>query len=107
MSCAALAEDVVNASQFGFDREDATKALQAALDSGARKVVIPFMGAPWVVTPLQLRGNMEIVLEPGVVLLAKKGAYLGTGDSMLTANGVENLTIRGYGATLRMHKKDY
>ena len=46
-------------------------------------------------------------LEPGVVLLAKKGSFLGRGDSLLTADGVENLLIRGYGATLRMHKADY
>ena len=37
---AAGADKVVNASSFGWNAEDSTAALQAAFDSGARKVVI-------------------------------------------------------------------
>ncbi|MCX6620546.1 MAG: right-handed parallel beta-helix repeat-containing protein [Acidobacteria bacterium] len=70
-------------------------------------MVIPFAGAPWVVRPMTLRGDLELILAPGVLLLAKKGEFRGGGDSMFSANGVSNLTIRGYGATLRMRKKDY
>lgn len=99
--------DTANAAWWGFSAEDSTSALQAALDSGAKKVIIPYMGSPWVITPVNLRGNQEILIEPGVILLAKRGAFLGRGDSLLTADGVENLTIRGYGAVLRMHKSDY
>lgn len=104
---AAGKRDVANAAWWGFDPEDATAALQGAIGSGARKVIVPYMGSPWVLTPVRLRGNQELILEPGVVLLAKKGAFLGPGDSLLTADGVENLTIRGYGAVLRMRKRDY
>lgn len=99
--------DTANAAWWGFSAEDSTAALQAALDSGAKKIIIPYMGTPWILTPVNLRGNQEILIEPGVILLAKKGAFLGRGDSLLTADGVENLTIRGYGAVLRMHKSDY
>ncbi|MBS1829271.1 MAG: right-handed parallel beta-helix repeat-containing protein, partial [Acidobacteria bacterium] len=96
-----------NAAWWGFEAEDSTRALQAAIDSGAKKVIVPYMGSPWILTPVRLRGNQELHLEPGVVLLAKRGSFLGRGDSLLTADGMENLLIRGYGATLRMHKADY
>jgi len=96
-----------NATWWGFNTEDTTDTIQSALDSGAKKVTIPYMGDPWIVRPLQLRGDQELVLEPGVVLLAKKGEFPGRGDSLMTASGVENLIVRGYGATLRMHKTDY
>lgn len=96
-----------NASWWGFDEHDATDALQAAIRSGARKVVVPDMGADWVVRPIQLAGDQELVLEPGVVVTALRGAYQGGGDTVFTASGVDNLTIRGEGATIRMHKEDY
>ncbi|MBL8179552.1 MAG: right-handed parallel beta-helix repeat-containing protein [Bryobacterales bacterium] len=96
-----------NAAWWGFSTEDSTAALQAAIDSGAKRVIVPYMGEPWIVTPIRLRGNQELYLEPGVVILAKKGAFHGGGDSLLTASGVDNLTIRGYGASLRMRKADY
>ncbi len=91
----------------GFDPQDSTAALQAAFDSGTATVLIPYMGAPWIVRPLRLHGDQEVIFEPGVVLLARRGEFKGRGDSLLTAAGVSNLTLRGYGATLRMHKGDY
>ena len=36
----ASGRDVVTASSFGWNAEDATKCLQAALDSGAKKVIV-------------------------------------------------------------------
>ncbi len=96
-----------NAAWWGFDPEDATTALQAAIDSPAKTVVVPFLGSPWIIRPVRLRGNQEIVFEPGVLVLAKKGEFHGKGDSLFTATGVSDLTLRGYGATLRMRKKDY
>jgi hypothetical protein len=108
------AEDVVagkraaaNAAWWGFDREDSTEALQAAINSGAKTLIVPFMGDPWIVRPLQLRGQQEIMLEPGVLILAKKGEFKGAGDSLFTVVGQSNLVILGYGAALRMHKRDY
>jgi hypothetical protein len=41
------------------------------------------------------------------VITAKRGEYRGKGDSVFTARDVRNLTIRGYGATIRMQKEDY
>ena len=38
----------VKASQFGYDRQDATKCLQAAFDSEAETVIIDQVGAEWL-----------------------------------------------------------
>ena len=99
--------NVANAAWWGFNKEDATACLQAAIDSGARRVVVPNMHADWVVQPIKLVGNQELIFQRGVVVTAKRGAYRGKGDSLFTAQDLENLTLRGYGATFRMWKQDY
>jgi hypothetical protein len=99
--------DDANAAWWGFDAADSTAALQAAIDSHAKRVLVPYVGAPWIVRPITLRSDQEIDFEPGVLILAKRGEFQGGGDSLLSAVGVSNLTLRGYGATLRMWKKDY
>jgi len=96
-----------NAAWWGFDPEDSTEYIQAAIDSGVRKVVVPYVGADWIVRPLRLRGNIEILFEPGVLVLAKKGEFKGKGDSLFTASNASDIVLRGYGATLRMRKEDY
>lgn len=92
---------------WGFNADDATVCLQSAIDSGAKEIVIPNMGVPWIVKPIKLHSNQKITLLPGVVVLAKKGEFKGRGNSLFSADNVENLVISGYGAILRMHKKDY
>ena len=98
---------VANAAWWGFDPEDATEGLQAAIDSGAKRVVVPNMHADWIIQPIKLVGNQELIFERGTIVSAKRGEYRGRGDSMFTAQNVENLSIRGYGATFRMWKQDY
>jgi hypothetical protein len=99
---------VAYASWWGFAPEDATEALQAAIDSGAPKVVVENMGRPWIVSrTINLRSNQEIVFEKGVIVEAKKGAFLGKGDCLFLAALQRNITIIGYGAVLRMRKLDY
>lgn len=98
---------VANAAWWGFDPVDATPAVQQAIDSGAPKVVIPYVGEPWIVRPIKLRDGLELVFEPGVLVLAKEGEFKGGGDSLFRAIDASDLTLRGYGATLRMRKADY
>ena len=98
---------VANAAWWGFDRTDATQALQSAIDSGARKVIVPNMGTDWIVRPIKLRSDLEIEFEKGVFVTAKKGEFKGTNDCLFRADHAENLTLSGYGATLRMQKADY
>lgn len=96
-----------NAAWWGFDANDATEALQAAISSGADKVIVPYMGTDWFVRPINLASNQEIVFEPGVVVVAKKDEFKGKNDCLFRATGKSNITLRGYGATLRMQKADY
>ena len=63
---------IANAAWWGFDGEDATSALQAAIDSKARTVIVPYMGQPWIVRPIHLRSNLELIFEPGVLVLARR-----------------------------------
>jgi polygalacturonase len=99
--------DEASAAWWGFDERDSTASLQAAIRSGARKLIVPNLGKPWIVQPLFLESDQEIVLEDGVVILARAGAFRGKGDSLLTARDKENITLRGFGASLVMRKQDY
>lgn len=100
-------EETANAAWWGFDPLDATDAIHGAINSGARKVIIPYVGRDWIVRPLTLASNQEIVIEPGVVLVAKRGEFRGKQDSLFQGIGVHDVTLRGYGAVLRMRKADY
>ena len=99
------------ASWWGFNAEDSTQFLQAVIDSGARKLIIDRQASDWITLPLKAASNQEIVLQDGVVLQAKKGAYLGRSDALLSLRQCENVVIRGekpgVKAVLRMNKADY
>jgi len=95
------------ASWWGFDAEDATDSLQAALTSGVARLIIDRQSSPWIVRPLQVGGNQEIFFEDGVEILAKKNEFHRPNDSLFSLNCVSNVTLRGYGATLRMRRDDY
>jgi hypothetical protein len=92
---------------WGFDPEDSTAMLQAALDSPAQKVVIADPGRPWIVTPIDLPSDKEILFEEGVIVEAKRGAFLPKNACLFRAQGSKNLVLRGPEAVLRMHKEDY
>ena len=88
---------------------DTSAALQAAIDSGAKRVVIPYRKEPYIVEPIFLRSSdQEIFLEPGVEIRAKSGkAFSSIYASLLVMRNVRNVTIRGEGATLRMNRAEY
>jgi len=104
---AAGQRKTASAEWWGFHQEDSTEAIQSAINSGAPRVVIPFVGRPWIVRPITLRSNLELIIDPGVLVLAKSGEFPSPGDSLFSANDQENITITGYGAVWRMRKKDY
>ena len=85
---------------------DATGILQNAIDSNASKILIGAKGSPWFTKPLELRDDLEIVIEEGAVLHAKPGAFHGLGDNLFMAICRTNITIRGPGS-LVMNKADY
>lgn len=96
-----------NAAWWRFNEDDATAAIQSAISSGAKSVVIPNVGQDWITRPIKLAGDQELILEKGVVITAKRGEYRGGGDSVFTAQDIDHLTIKGEGATIRMQKEDY
>lgn len=98
---------VAQASWWGFQPEESTAALQAAIDSGAKKVVVEKMSSPWIVDKLRLASDQELFFEPGAEVLAKKGAFHGSADSLFSASGKKNIRLIGPGATLRMRRADY
>ena len=97
----------VKVSSFGFDPEDSTRFIQAAIDSGAEKVIFDKMPSPWITLPLRGASKQELFFEPGVELVAKKGAFLGKEEALITFRDAEDVSLVGHGATLRMHKSDY
>ncbi|MFC1760900.1 right-handed parallel beta-helix repeat-containing protein [Planctomycetota bacterium] len=99
--------DTARASWWGFNPADTTQSIQAAMDCRAKRIIIEDMGRPWVITTIRLPSDKEIIFEPGVVVEAKRGEFRGKYACLFQAEGRKNLTIRGTGATFRMHKSDY
>ena len=60
---------------WGFNKDDSTKILQAALDSGAKKVYIEKMSSPWITGSLKVPSDIEIHFADGVVVQALKGVW--------------------------------
>ncbi len=90
-----------------FDPDDSTSSLQSSLDSGARIVLVPAMGRPWITRPLSIRSGTTLILEEGVEILAKKGSFAKTDAVLFLLRDVEDVTICGYGARCAMRKEDY
>ena len=89
---------VARAAWWGFEPQESTRALQAAINSGAEKVIIEKMPSPWIVDRIKLAGNQELTFEQGVVVLAKKGAFHGPSDSLFSAANTSNIKLTGAGA---------
>ncbi len=95
------------ASWWGFDREDATRFLQAAIDSKVPRLVVDRMESAWVTLPLTGVSDQEIHFEPGSEVRAKRGAYRGRGECLLRFPKCANVRLVGYGATVGMWHADY
>ena len=105
---AASGADEVKASSFGWNPTNATKCLQSALDSGARKVVVDRQASEWLVNMVFPRSDTEVVFEDGVVVCARPGSMRRIVDNLFRCKGVSNLVMRGEGrAVLRMRRDDY
>lgn len=103
----ANASQDVRVSDFGFDATDSTRFLQAAIRSGAKRVVVDKQASAWITEPLFAVSDQEIHFEPGVEVLAKKGAFHGKNDTLLTLENVHDVRLTGPSAVLRMHHDDY
>jgi hypothetical protein len=90
-----------------FDDQNATHAIQSAINSGASTVVIPYVGKPYHVDPITLTSNQTLILEEGVVIAAREGSYRGGGDCLFLIENQTQIEIIGYGAVIEMRKEDY
>ena len=99
---------VVKVSDFDPEPGNATAAVRKAIDSGAKQVVFDDPGFDYIVEPIRLRSNQELIFEDGVHIRALPGGYKDRNDCLFLGNNVENVVMRGRGdAVLSMNKKDY
>ncbi len=95
------------AESWGFNSEDSTTNLQAALDSGVKKLVVSRQTGPWLVkSTLKLPSNMEIEFEDGAEIKALPGAFKRNTDMLMKAQHCTNLTLHGKGF-VTMLKSEY
>ncbi len=87
-----------------FDAGDATAALQSAISSGARRIWVPDMGTPWLINPISLASDQEILFEKGVVIESKPGRAFYTDGYLFRGVSLKNVKLRGQGATLKMRR---
>lgn len=86
---------------------DVTAKLQNLLDTES-EVVIPARKQPYQISKsLHMKSNQKLLLKPGAVLEAAPDKFHGRNDEFLKLTKVENVVISGYGAEIRMRKKDY
>ena len=99
----------VLASSFGWKSGDATEAFVDAIKSNNDIIVIDKQPGEWIIQPTRFFDlkNKTIIFESGVVLRAKPGGFNGQSDVLLNLTNAENVTLEGYGATMKMNKNEY
>lgn len=100
--------ETVMASEFGWNPTNATACLQAAFDSGARKVLIDRQPSDWLVSTVYPRSGQEVVVGDGVTVRARSGAFKGITESLFCYRFVTNVVLRAEGSgRLMMNRKEY
>lgn len=98
----------VKVTDFKPNRADATAALQAAIDSGAKVVLVDDPGFEYLVETIAFKSNQEVVFQNNVRVCAMPGKFQALGASLFKVHHVKNLVVRGEGnAELTMNKADY
>ena len=98
----------VKLTSFAPNKDDATAAFEAAFASGAAKVIVDNAGFDYIVRPLFVPSDIEVVFMDKVTVRAKKDEFKGSTDSLFKISGQKNVIFRGEGtAILEMNKSDY
>lgn len=107
-TCTLFANTIVVSQAIGYNATDATPFLQTAIsDTNADTVIIDHIGSDWITAPLFVnRSNLVLILEDGVTMIAKAGAF-DVFDPLIRIVDQSNITILGYGATMKMRKAEY
>ena len=87
----------VKASSFGWNAKDSTVALQAAIDSGAQKVIVDWQDeGDWIISPVILRtSNQEIAIADGVTLRGRVDSTSHASSLLTIPEGVTNVFLHG------------
>lgn len=107
-SCCVL--PTVDAACWLSRTKSDVEALQAAVNCAvATRIVVGSEHLRWILSDtLHLNtSNQELVLEHGVLLEAERGAFHATDSVLVAIQNVENVTLSGDGAILKMWKDDY
>jgi len=83
------------ASWWGYDKDDATKCLQAAIDSKVPRLMVDTRNGPWTVSGLRGVSNQEICLLGEVVIRAREGAP--AEKPLLDFSGLHDVRLAGWG----------
>lgn len=67
-------ENTVTASDFGFDKDDATECLQRAIFSGAQTIIIDNTGSPWYIDETNVKNYTTFIIKDGVEIRPLKGS---------------------------------
>jgi hypothetical protein len=92
-----------------FNPTDVTTVVVNAINSQVDTVIIKNTGRPWNIRPTTIwnKNNFTLILEPGVAIQAKSGAFTGSDDCLFQFKVCSNITILGYGASFQMIKSEY
>ena len=94
----AAAPELVHAKDYGFNASNSTAAIQAAIDSGAKVVVIDAMPTPWYIDQIKLRSDFTLRFEKGAKLFADARNWeKNKKTALIPVKGVDNVVIEGSG----------
>ncbi|KKM60554.1 hypothetical protein LCGC14_1540660, partial [marine sediment metagenome] len=107
ISTIKLHSQSIKVSTFGF--QDPTTALHRALLSKKDTIIIDYQTKPWLIGPMIFKNikNKVIILEKGVELKAKNGAFKNSNDALLMFLYCQNIKILGNGGQISMNKEEY
>ena len=106
MEKALDAGKTVHAKDFGWNKDDATEALQKAVDSDASVVIVDKMESPWEIEGVRIPSCKKLLLRKGAVIEAKKGGLV-KAHAFLALSGTNIVIVGEGGNEIRMRKNDY
>ncbi len=101
----------ITASSFGWNGIDDTYALQQAFTANVDTLYIDLQAGNWISGPLVFDdtvNNKVVIFEKNVTVEALPGAFDGyLYNGLFTFINCSNISLQGYGATLKMNKQEY
>ena len=94
----ADAPEVVHAKDYGFNASNATEAIQKAIDTGAKTVVIDAMPTPWYINPPKLRSGLRLKFEKGAKVFADPFTFEQfKHTALINVKDVDDVVVEGSG----------